>query len=417
MKDYKGKGILALMLMLAALCASCDIIPLGGEGIYYEPEEEVRVELGDSSGSIEGESTKPLSREYLFGEWEQRTYDAILNALHDSVEKISFTMPKEEYDIVSESLGDILSWLSAESVILPANNIPNTQWVHTYNPFTRNFTLEVPAEITREDYVTRYRRAIDKAREIISETVPMNAGEMEAARLLYEYVIENTVYSLYREDEPGAAPCTAYDTLVRGEAQCEGFAKAIVMLYSLIGVECAVVTAEGEGTLPGHAWNLAVIDGEQYYIDCTNASDSEISLPGAASYGFCMTDEYMEAVDSYNYNSQNPPTFGVRVPLRSYLPENKGSGLKENPYWTPDVAAGEADLLSAVQKAFKKSVDDNRGWIWLKVGKEELLKAGVFTDAGDNGSYIQNVLSPMPPGYSLHWEWTDKMSTIFLREE
>ncbi|MDE7400121.1 MAG: hypothetical protein K2N06_11425 [Oscillospiraceae bacterium] len=59
---------------------------------------------------------------------------------------------------------------------------------------------------------------------------------------------------------------------------CGGFARAFQYLCSLGGVECHYVT--GYVSDEYHAWNIVVIDGENYFVDltvCSQYSDSDIS--------------------------------------------------------------------------------------------------------------------------------------------
>lgn len=362
----------------------------------------------------EGE-LRPLARETYTTDSSKLLYDTLLQALHTGSGSISLFMSQDEYNQTTGALDQILSDVFIESVMLPANNIPSETWSHSYNPLSGRFVLEIPPLLLAESarYLEQYNEALAVACALLETLIPAGTGEYETAYIIYQYIITHTIYTQYRQDEPEKAACTAWDMLTQGKAQCEGFAKAFGMLAALSGIESSVVTCDGTRDRPGHAWNLVRLDGEYYYLDCTNAAEEETDFPaGMKDYGFCMSEAYMQTVPSYEYDQSRSPAFSENVRLRDILPLNEGSRLSESPYYIPN--ANLSDGADTVREAFKECLQSGRNWIWVTGEYDEFLASGLFEENRE-GSLIQNITEELPEGYILHWEWTDKMSLFYLQ--
>ncbi len=63
---------------------------------------------------------------------------------------------------------------------------------------------------------------------------------------------------------------TAYGALIKNSTVCFGYACAYNLILSRRGIPCHVVIGESKNNgEAGHAWNIAMIDGEWCHIDCT----------------------------------------------------------------------------------------------------------------------------------------------------
>lgn len=73
------------------------------------------------------------------------------------------------------------------------------------------------------------------------------------------------------------ADFTAYGALVKGKAVCEGYANAMQLLLSRVGIVSTPVSGYDEEERP-HMWNMVQVDGGHYYLDATwNDMSSRIS--------------------------------------------------------------------------------------------------------------------------------------------
>lgn len=115
-------------------------------------------------------------------------------------------------------------------------------------------------------------RQLDAALAACTDALPVDAGDYEKAKSLYEYLSEHVEYDhAAASGASGAlgAPSgqTAYDALVKGRAVCAGYARAYQLLLQRLGIPCVYVSGVANGG--GHAWCAALLDGEWYFVDPT----------------------------------------------------------------------------------------------------------------------------------------------------
>ncbi|MGN0805791.1 MAG: transglutaminase domain-containing protein, partial [Candidatus Coproplasma sp.] len=97
-------------------------------------------------------------------------------------------------------------------------------------------------------------------------------GETEAYQIAFAFhdmIIDSIDYA---RDESGNPVSESWahgvsGVFAKGEAVCEGYAKAFSLLLNVSGVENVYVTGTSKGE--GHAWNMVKIDGEWYWYDLT----------------------------------------------------------------------------------------------------------------------------------------------------
>lgn len=80
---------------------------------------------------------------------------------------------------------------------------------------------------------------------------------------------------------------TAWGALVYGEAQCSGYARAMVALCDAVGIECKYVHASKAAINPSHQWVVVKYQGQWYHLDpqmiddymLINTTTGQISYP------------------------------------------------------------------------------------------------------------------------------------------
>lgn len=123
----------------------------------------------------------------------------------------------------------------------------------------------------------------EQLNEVIDAVVQMAQAyesDYDKAAFVHDYIVINCEYDtktfyqyLYAPDNrqitTHAYDC--YGCLVEHTAVCSGYSKAYKLLLNRLGIECDVVSGEGNNSLSSgpHAWNRVVIDGKQYYVDVT----------------------------------------------------------------------------------------------------------------------------------------------------
>jgi hypothetical protein len=115
---------------------------------------------------------------------------------------------------------------------------------------------------------------------------PDGEDEYLTAKYLYEWVIDNTDYD--RSAENNQNICSVF---LQGKSVCQGYAKALQYMLQKSGIECFMVTGFTSGER--HAWDVAKINGEYYYLDPT-WGDASYSYSGdsASIYDFAPSINY-----------------------------------------------------------------------------------------------------------------------------
>lgn len=88
-------------------------------------------------------------------------------------------------------------------------------------------------------------------------------------KMIHDYLVDNISYDTTLSKQN---IYDAYGALVRGEAVCEGYARAFKYLMNEIGVPCVLVMGNGtnsQGQTENHAWNYIQINGKWYAVDTT----------------------------------------------------------------------------------------------------------------------------------------------------
>lgn len=150
------------------------------------------------------------------------------------------------------------------------------------------------------DAVRKNEETTPYAQSVVEE-MPQSLDEFDRAKYLYRYLVQNVGYTA----EEGEDYALMSGVFVKGQANCDGFASALQLLYQMAGIECYKVYYHGSdiGSDVGHVWNIAVIDGAAYHVDASRGAlvtremkDTFASARAKAgdvvSYsGFLMTEE------------------------------------------------------------------------------------------------------------------------------
>lgn len=130
-------------------------------------------------------------------------------------------------------------------------------------------------------------QVIAAAQSIAGEAI---GTQTERAEQLHDWVCRRTVY-----DKSGGHTASAYGSIINGYAQCEGYAKALVLLYRMAGIPSGMVTGmswDDSYVQGSHAWVVACIDGVYTLIDPT----ADDGIDGTVTHWYYgLTDEQMAA--------------------------------------------------------------------------------------------------------------------------
>lgn len=108
-----------------------------------------------------------------------------------------------------------------------------------------------------------------KATNIMTTVITPDMDDYQKEIALHDYIVNYARYDdlNYRNNTLPNESYTPYGILIKGVGVCEGYAQAMKFLCSKAGVECIVVSGQGDGG--DHAWNMVKIGGKYYHVDVT----------------------------------------------------------------------------------------------------------------------------------------------------
>ena len=289
-------GILLGAVLCAVMICGCSLQPEHEKVLSQERNvQETRLlhldELEEVSESSVYEETSGYYYS-LLSRAEQIWYRDIEDALPKfegkrelSSEGLKFGLTQEDIDRIFQCvLNDHPEYFYVEGYTytthLRENEIEKIEFTGTYS---------VEAE-----EAGRKQKQIEAEAARIRAQLPVQAGEYEMIKWIYEYVIRSTEYDLAAPDNQNI-----YSVLVGKRSVCQGYARAVQYLLQQVGIECILVTGTVESGV-GHAWNLVNCDGRYYYVDttwgdvCYEALTTAGSGSPAVSYDYlCITTQQL----------------------------------------------------------------------------------------------------------------------------
>lgn len=168
---------------------------------------------------------------------------------------------------------------------------------------TTNCTIVFDYRYDTEEIEIQKEEAKQVVQEVISG-IDADATDYEKIKAVYEYIVFYVEYEFSDYDQ------TSYGALVKQEAVCAGYARAMQYILNEMGISCTFITGTTSvfGSEEGHGWNLVLIEDEYYYVDVTwgdpnYSSDENASLlAGQINYDYLLVTEEDIASNHYAYD-------------------------------------------------------------------------------------------------------------------
>ena len=194
---------------------------------------------------------------------EKTVYDQIVHAIEDREESVLVSTKdtrvlEKAYMAMRYDYCDFF-WTDSYEYELYSNN--QKEPVKLYFKPVYNCT-----EAEQEQYQTQ----IDTEAERMLKDLPENASDYEKVYYVYRMLIQETSYSEEAQNNQNIV-----STFVTHETVCQGYAYATQYLLEKLGISCTTVL--GNVSDGPHAWNLAKLDGDYYYIDTTWGNSQYLS--------------------------------------------------------------------------------------------------------------------------------------------
>ena len=125
---------------------------------------------------------------------------------------------------------------------------------------------------------------------------------------LHDYLVLNAEYGYpIVNGQSSYLGQSAYSNLVLHKSVCDGYARAFYDIANRLGIE----TYDVVGDAMNHAWNLVVLNGKHYYVDCT--FDDGTNDPNRADHTYFLLSQSVLAQDHTGYDWSVTPYFNVGV--------------------------------------------------------------------------------------------------------
>lgn len=217
-------------------------------------------------------------------EEQQIVYDEMLDAIMNMEESVNLSTTDRSdvklcYDAICADYGEIF-WVDTCSY----------KEVSMFGkPFAVDFVVEYA--YTPEE-VDSYREQMQPVIDGYLERLAKCESDYEKTEVLYRKLIREVDYDMGAENNQNIL-----SVFLEKETVCQGYACATQYLLQQAGIPCVIVTGMAQGQ--PHAWNMALLDGDYYYIDVTWGNADFLGGTGDAAssvnYGYLniTTDELL----------------------------------------------------------------------------------------------------------------------------
>lgn len=211
----------------------------------------------------------------------ERQYGDMLDALAQGLTNHSDSVNIYNYRLLPSMLPEVLSYLRYYKMCWFLDTQYSYSWDGTY------VYAFIPTYVYTGDQITAYNTLIYSKFDEVIEKASALSTQVEKLLYLHNYLVDNIEYDQNGNDEQN----NTYGAMVLGCSMCEGYSESFAYMANELGIPAYVITSSALG----HAWNLVLLDGYFYHIDCT-WDDPVISNPNLISYpisGYCQNSNFL----------------------------------------------------------------------------------------------------------------------------
>lgn len=306
---------------------------------------------------LEQEVYEPASAAAPTGRYVYGTLDEDTRVVYNEVYEI--LMNHEEKAAMSTLDSDLLE-RAYKAVCADYGGIFWTSG-YVYTQYTRGDDL-IELEFAPQYTMTKEEREavqeqIDAEVERILAEITAEAGAMDddyaKARSVFDYLASNVDYVIGAPDNQNII-----SVFLNRQTVCQGYACATQYLLAELGIESAVISGDAQGE--AHAWNLAKLDGEYYYMDTTwgNSAytDKESGVSRFINYNYF-------GVTTWDLMQTHQPNDSFALPECTAVEDNYY--IREGKYfseWNPD----------AVGSLYKEAYEAGNAAVSVRFANQEL---------------------------------------------
>jgi hypothetical protein len=154
---------------------------------------------------------------------------------------------------------------------------------------------------TYDDYYTEERmQALEERVNTALAQVSDDMTDLEKMLVLHDYLVLHCAYDwevATKGTTSNERVYNAYGALVDGDAVCQGYAEAYMLLLRKVEIDCVIVPSDAMN----HAWNLVKLDGAWYHVDAT-WDDPTPNVEGMVSHTFFLLSDTTISNDVYKHH-------------------------------------------------------------------------------------------------------------------
>lgn len=191
-------------------------------------------------------------------EKEGEVYKQIYKGLHNFEPQINITA-----GVVSKE--EICSFIVLCTTTQPAVNYVGEEYTVSIDGDGYVSAIKINYSKTQEQAEAEYSQLEKRVKTIMSK-LKDEWSDYDKVKYFHDVIIKNCTYN-----EKSEYAYFAYGALCKGEAVCEGYTKAMLMLCDEAGVGCIPVIGEGYegGNAIPHIWNKIILNNIWYNFDLT----------------------------------------------------------------------------------------------------------------------------------------------------
>ncbi len=286
----------AAAVIAAAVFSSCFaaekndgtvIVPKNDREDKEQPSVQTEVVVDTPSYESGGEGLPAAAADYFLSDEDgsvRKCFKQIYSGLMDYRKEIDIT----DGVLDSKSAGDMIAMLTASA---PDISRLMNEYSLSLDKDGYVSSVKVGYEKDKQQSDDQYRLVRDEAEAVCSRAEGLT--DYEKVKYFHDALVSRCSYT-YEGDNV----YSAYGCLVEGNAVCEGYSKAFLLLCQLADIQCIPIigTSVTDGEEEPHMWNKVMLDGNWYNVDVT--WDDPISDLGDdyVRYDyFCVSDKDMAA--------------------------------------------------------------------------------------------------------------------------
>lgn len=197
----------------------------------------------------------------------------IYTVFNNGYDTFTFYCPSEYKDCTE----DIKMISKDDEILTDINN-----YVHPFNNFSNLTTIidssgQITMNITHVYTNEQITKIKEKVKIIENEIYDKDDDLVDKLKKAHDYIINNSSYDMDRKNKNSTkyASNIAYGPLFEGKAICSGYADAMAIFITNLGIKNYKVASNT------HVWNAVYIDNEWLHIDVT--WDEQIDVMGKES--------------------------------------------------------------------------------------------------------------------------------------